>query len=61
MKKLQWMVVDSNGEFYAASNDDTQNDTKERHWADVGEDWPTRHKKGDRLVQVSISIIKTLP
>jgi hypothetical protein len=61
MKTLQWMVIDSNGEFYAASNDDTQTGAKERHYSDTGETWHSRYQKGDRLVQVSISIIKTLP
>jgi hypothetical protein len=61
MKTLQWMVVDSKGEFYAASNDDAQTGAKERHHSDTGKSWPVAHRDGDRLVQVSISIIKTLP
>lgn len=61
MKTLQWMVVDSKGELYAASNDDTQTGAKERHYSDTGKPWSVAHKDGDRLVQVSISIIKTLP
>jgi hypothetical protein len=57
----QWMVIDASGELYAASNAHTQTDAKERHYADIGEPWPTRHRHGDRLVRVTITIEKTLP
>lgn len=61
MKTLQWMVVDRLGNLYAASNAHTQGDAKERHYADIGKPWRQSHKEGDRLVRVSISIVKTLP
>ena len=55
------MVVDRLGNLYAASNAHTQGDAKERHYADIGKPWRQSHKEGDRLVRVSISIVKTLP
>ena len=61
MKTLQWMVVDRLGHPYAASNAYTQRDAKERHCSDLGKPWPAAHKEGDRIVRVSISVIKTLP
>ncbi len=58
---LQWMVVDRLGHIYAASNAHTQQDAKERHYADLGKPWSEARKNGDRIVRVSISVIKTLP
>jgi hypothetical protein len=60
-KTLQWMVVDRLGNLYASSNSSTQKDAKERHYADLGQPWNKSYKQGDRLVRVSISIVKTLP
>jgi hypothetical protein len=59
--KTQYMVIDRQGHLYAASNAHTQEDAKERHYADIGKSWPQAHKDGDRLVRVSISVIKTVP
>jgi hypothetical protein len=61
MKTLQWMVVDPKGRLYSACNESTQYAAKQRHETDLGESWRNRYANGDRLVQVSISIIKTLP
>ena len=55
------MVVDRLGNLYASSNSSTQKDAKERHYADLGQPWNKSYKQGDRLVRVSISIVKTLP
>jgi len=63
MKKdrLQWMVVDRWGHLYTASNASTKKAAMERHVSDLGSEWWMHHRAGDRLVRVSISVIKTLP
>lgn len=61
MKKLQWMVADYKGKLYACSNSLSKKGAKLNHVADMRVPWLDCWLTGDRLVQVSISIIKTLP
>lgn len=53
--------MNDRGELYAASNTGTQDATKDRHYADMGQPWPDRHKQGDRLVKVVITVDKITP
>jgi len=54
----QWMVVDKDGDIYAASNANTRRDAMERHSSDMGYPWSTALAQGDRLARVEITIIK---
>jgi len=52
----QWMVVDKDGDIYAASNANTRRDAMERHYSDMGYPWSTALAHGDRLARVKIKV-----
>jgi hypothetical protein len=55
----QIMVIDKDGKLYAASNATSAADAMERHYSDIGVPWREAFHRGDRLVNVKITITKT--
>ena len=58
MKLLHWAIINKHGSLYAASNAETVRAAKERHYADTGLIWAAAYDRGDRLVRISVSLIR---